>query len=51
MPLIIFVSFSFNTYVNLPKKKEDRTVAKMDSSHVGTDMGEFHNFDDGQIMV
>jgi hypothetical protein len=23
MPLIMFVSSSFNTYVNLPKKKED----------------------------
>jgi hypothetical protein len=31
--------------------EEDRTVAGMDYSHVGTSIGEFHNFDDGHIMV
>jgi hypothetical protein len=31
--------------------EEDRTVAEMESSHVGTNMEEFRNFDDGHIMV
>ena len=29
MPLIMFVSSSFNTYVNLPKKKKKQTNAKV----------------------
>ena len=36
MPLIMFVSSSFNTYINLTKKKKKKTKKKMDLERLGT---------------